>query len=268
MKRKILSLIFFAGMMTCVPAQIAKPVITPQVRNKNSLEKEGLKGQVVKVAQQLHEVAFDSGGNVIPGRRINIYTENYVRYYDDSGHVTEEILYREEGKIFIRRTYAYDAYGHIQEEVVYDENDYILSKYHFKYDLRGLPVERMVMLKKDDRWCYEYDKNGNLTTCRSITNGKPDGLTEYAYDEKGRLISETDKTAAGKVNIKDEYTYDDQGNIMQRIHYIKEIKQVFTYRYVYDETGNWILKTEYKSDKPYRVYVRQISYQTVPSTNS
>jgi hypothetical protein len=264
MKNIIIYSLFIIAIVSPGISQIQPPVLIQPIKQKTSLQKEGLKGYVSEVQQTIHEPAIDSIGKVKPGKRQEIFSENYIRTYNDTGNIEEEIQYKSDGVVHLRRTYEYDATDKLLEEFLYDANDVALNKYLFRYDLRGLLSERIVF-KKNDKWQYTYDKAGNLIEEKGIkSDGKIDGITEYQYNDSGKLIIETDKTPEGRINIQDEFTYDEKGMIVKRTHSIKEIKQQYQYAYQLDEEGNWIQKVEYKSGKPYRVYVHTIKYQKAP----
>ena len=238
------------------------PTIGQQVRLKTTLQKEGLKGYVVELNQTIHEPGKDSAGIVKPGKRIDIYTENFTHFYNDTGNIEEEIEYKTENVVMFRRQYEYDALDRPLEESLLDGTDKVLSKYSYKYDMKGNLSERIVY-KKNSKWSYTYDKAGNLTEEKGYTaDGKLDSRIGYEYNANGVITAEITYTPEGKVNIKDEYTYDNLGNMVQKVHSIGTgITQTYNYIYQFDAAGNWIQKTEYKAGKAYRVYIRKFRYQ-------
>ena len=89
---------------------------------------------------------------------------------------------------------------------------------------------------------YKYDESGNLIfEIRSIykSNGTlvNDKVTNYTYDENGRLLSKLDKNGDGM-----QYTYNADGLVIKEIStYNKGVStNTINYEWIFDENGRLI----------------------------
>lgn len=96
-------------------------------------------------------------------------------------------------------------------------NDEISQIFNYKYDATGRMVEVSVTADREGHGQtfattkYTYDKTGNITRIVMPTGGEV--LREY--DAADRLISETHREKASKINNRTEFSYDKAGNLIE-----------------------------------------------------
>lgn len=96
-------------------------------------------------------------------------------------------------------------------------NDEISQIFNYKYDAAGRMVEVSVTADREGHGQtfatikYSYDKTGNITQIVLPTGGEI--LREY--DAADRLVAETHKEKASKINNRTEFSYDKAGNLIE-----------------------------------------------------
>ena len=87
---------------------------------------------------------------------------------------------------------------------------------------------------------YTYDENNRVV---GVT--KPDGSVKTtAYDNKQRVISTVERTAAGAVITGFEYIYDDLSRIVEEKEFADSIKKCYTYDSVSSYKGKLVIRTD------------------------
>lgn len=146
---------------------------------------------------------------------------------EDVLSVAEESKFAEVNELIKNGNYE-EAYSKLDE--FGDDSEAVEMKSHFRY----IPVSI------DGRKFYEdFIYNDNNLLVQYIETHKDNNnqrITDYVYDENGRLIKE--KVSNGTVR---EYTYDENGNLIKEIETDSD-GDIFTYEYIYDETGALIKK--------------------------
>ena len=96
-------------------------------------------------------------------------------------------------------------------------NDEISQIFNYKYDAAGRMVAVSVTADREGHGQtfatikYSYDKTGNITQIVLPTGGEI--LREY--DAADRLVAETHKEKASKINNRTEFSYDKAGNLIE-----------------------------------------------------
>lgn len=146
--------------------------------------------------------------------------------------------------------YTYDESGKLTECSDAHRDDY------FSYDANGLLT--IADYDGDSIYYYTYskDNNGNVLTITKTMAGEIKSVYEYGYDEKNRIISETeyaysDNELKWAQEIK-TYSYDDEGNVstLSTQTYDIDIEDYKTtdQTYYYDEDNNISQIVEYEDD--------------------
>lgn len=202
---------------------LAKKVTEDYVREETKEEFYNEDGNVIKAVEtdsqdnvDTYEYTYNENGDIIK----EIYTylpfneepiESVTEYdykYDEKGNITEytenkksgidtyKYEYNEQGDV-IKETIDINSYTSITQEIIteytYGENGNILKKRASKSAWVETDVLHTV-----------YDKYGNPLSATSETNTD---TYEYEYNEKGQMLSKTDKDGN-----KTEYSYDKDGN--------------------------------------------------------
>ena len=96
-------------------------------------------------------------------------------------------------------------------------NDAISQIFNYKYDAAGRMVEVSVNADQEGHGQtfattkYFYDKTGNITQITLPTGGE----ILRVYDAADRLVAETHKEKASKINNRTEFSYDKAGNLIE-----------------------------------------------------
>jgi len=194
--------------------------------------------------------------------------------YDDEGNVTKEIWYDSADQLKGNTVYTYDAKGNLVEELSSNGVRVV-----FTYDSRNNKTLQQVFdvaenegprmfgaVEKTVR--YSYDKANLLIQVASYS---PKGSRvwnpalqahriTYAYDQKGRTISQAVFNDNNSLRTKTDYIYDSLGQIVKEILFTAKdgIPQRFRYNYEVDAQGNWTVQTKSKqvSRRKNRSYVQ------------
>lgn len=197
----------------------------------------------------VYEYDFNNEGKV-KGVREKYWS--WDKYLD-----TEEYKYNDDG--LLDTYYSYSSSGLISEEKQYGYfDDGTLAVY--------IDIDNDIDYDSDEitettTWIDEYDEDGVLVRDSYISD---DGdwvywnLTEYHYDEDGRVIS-ADEYVNEKPYGNDYYTYDQFGNLVQKTDWSGTIET-----YSYDENNRVIYENIVYSDGSGHT----IRYQYYPMTNS
>lgn len=136
-----------------------------------------------------------------------------VDKYDSRGYLTESIhndyVLKQNGHKLIKNDTA--ERGRITKRREYEDTA-LIRTLTYTYD----SVDRL--LTEEDRRFYDgremvyrteyiYDSAGRKTADKHFTNGFADRSTLYAYDEQGRVVTETSLDTAGKQLSLAEYFY-------------------------------------------------------------
>ena len=105
-------------------------------------------------------------------------------------------------------------------------------------------IEGQYMTNKDENVIITqcvYDQYGNLLQFVRLKDGRTIVLDEYAYDERGNILS-----APNVNNYQTMYVYDEYGRLVSESW--KQNQDEALIRYFYDEIGNLIQKESYTDD--------------------
>lgn len=184
--------------------------------------------------------------------------------YNDSGQITEEIVYDKGIAPVQKKVYAYDSkgtplgrsfFGHngaLLEKFIYvhtrgkmtdsiklDSYGNQVEKHSWQYDVRGNRT-REILLKNADsstvNSSYDYNAFGKLVrkTVKHSANSKLDYALYYTYDSLGNITSEYTHYRDGISDYKKEYKFDSLGSKTEFIHYSASGKIVEMFLYKYD----------------------------------
>lgn len=192
--------------------------------------------------------------------------------YNDQDMTVESYRYDAAGTLLEYSIEEYDTNDNLLSSTCYDENGNMASQYTHTYDeLQREVTDSMYLVDETGEitntlWENIYDEQGNLIRVlehedgrtyvaeentyndagkriRSVAYpdsdgfGNPISVSEYTYDEDGRLIIQSTDYNIIYSNMTTEYEYDQEGNIAREITY-EDGEAFFDYSYKYDSDGN------------------------------
>lgn len=248
MKKLLMLLLIFSN---CIVSSCGKRA------NKNDLEKENLKGNVVSVTKTQYKVT-EKFGEPVKGEKdcVDLETCEIIIRYNDLGNESKFAEYDSYGISFITIVKYNDKNQKIEQNRYTPDEGKRVTQFKLKYDLNGNCIEESsdagYMVKK------EYDENNNLKKeLIKDWQTKEFNETAYFYNEKNELI--TEKYSQGKT----EYTYYDDGNMKDVIYYNKDgrLQTKGSYNYKYDQHKNWTAQIAYQNGTPVSYVERIIEYK-------
>lgn len=190
-----------------------------------------------------------------------------TRYkYDVKGNLVEEYNEAVESKLIKRTIYMYDTIGRlIQELWMWSDESLVYMSKKYTY-ASGLLVTREVSNSQGVyRTDYSYNDKGQVI---SETNRHPvsEGLTTtYTYYDNGNILSET--MIYGFGSVKTTYTYDKHNNEILAEEQVDDgpVRRRFRSEYIYDSHGNWIrviedTPSDYADSPGKQMFIREIEY--------
>jgi len=195
-------------------------------------------GRVLQETNELsytHYFQYDAGGNLEEETDRNGRVTEYV--YDFLGRVTDELW--KDGQTTVRQcTYSYDLLGKL---LTASDPD---AGYVYTYDAAGrLDEETQTLdgLTPTVVFTYGYDDVSRLEQVATTIGGTADAVTDYVYDNLGRLASIRQQDDGGNdvAEKRVDYTYDDAGQwaAISRYADLAATDLVATGTYGYDLTG-------------------------------
>lgn len=203
---------------------------------------------------------------------------------------TDELLYKEAFEYYLSgKTKSKTIFGNQPVRFNYAENGQLVSVYYrfsdtFKplgidsiiYDLEGKVKQKCVFELRSNKWVkdyiydYKYDARGNLTQIVNIyiSNGLdisldkvyPDLFNQenlgFVFEEKANFIRSRMEENSEIWNDNYGERLNGQKNPLESNQYFREATLIREY----DQVGNWTKTTIYAGKKPFRVYLREITY--------
>ena len=135
----------------------------------------------------------------------------------------------------------------------YNEDDNIIScEREYKYNSKDQKIAENIISADRDKDFYKYKYNANNQLIREKHRSYDDGdlytsVTDYMYDENGKLIKECYQhgTYVGHYNIIYEYNANDQ--LIKKIKYKDDINDPYEENiYEYNDKGHLIHKYKYE----------------------
>lgn len=164
----------------------------------------------------------------------------YVTFYDESGYVTKEIYYDNDGEIDYECTHEY----------TFDDKDNMLSKKEYTDG------------KLIREYEYSYKTSNPSETFQSKRTDYYDDSTKRVeiYNENRETVSATEYDAEGNVTYSStfEYEYDDNGELLKRYEYENgKLTDINEYAYYPDDPGRTYFNKHiiYYEDASYRIIV-------------
>ncbi len=146
-------------------------------------------------------------------------------YYDSKGNIVLFCRYAEDGDLVRSECYVYDDQGRVQRIEKWSRDSYQDSYSE----------------------SYEYGENGPIKVSYGKASGYISTISVFEYDEKGRLLSETNSMSeSGQPNYRYDYFYEEDGSYKRTYSgwssLDKELKNSAEQYELYDSNGNIVEK--------------------------
>lgn len=228
-----------------------------KTKEKNDLEKNNLKGSVLKCESNI----IDNKGNV----------KNHFLLFFDNGQLLQEHNDFLDVRETIYNYYDNEVLSTIEE---FDLENKLISTVYFKYNDRWKLIQKKHLLSKGISYTenIDYDSRGNIISSDCLYDDLKDYITTYVYDYYGRLTHRYSYEMRNLLRFR-KYKYSKKLdiNIVEIIDYTSEDNELgrlvefynsnkdivkkssiylfgsfeATYVYKYDKNDNWIEKFEY-----------------------
>jgi hypothetical protein len=120
--------------------------------------------------------------------------------YDDNGRLKEQTTLNGDGTPFLKAIFSYEP-----------EKRTVIALTTSYFEGRVIPPFKAVLI---------YNEKGQwIKKSMFRSDGSPDGIAEFSYDERGNLAKETRYDDDGKYSYADMFTYkyDSKGNCFERL---------------------------------------------------
>jgi YD repeat-containing protein len=169
--------------------------------------------------------------------------------FDDSGLPLVAITYHPDGSVEHKYKYTYNSVGKVVDELLLETDDEVTEHRSMEYNAEG-QLEKEYIHYLDgtaDQLIFTYDKEGRLTSRRSIdSDGETGNYLVNVYD--GDLVaSETEYDISGAIITQRKIIYDEDGKITEEIFRTPE--EDYQILYNYDENGVASVRRRYNADK-------------------
>lgn len=142
----------------------------------------------------------------------------YGTNYDRKGNIKDSLVYQS-NKVSFHEKYTYNNKNELIVRVLIDSLGVEVQKSEMLLNDKGLE-SGFIMYYKDSiyyRQQREYNEKDELIRltefdARGVTDGFSKLVSEYAYNEKGQLLSQTELNDVEDILSKVSYTYDRDGN--------------------------------------------------------
>ena len=149
----------------------------------------------------------------------------YATNYDRKGNIMDSLVYKS-NKVSFHEKYTYNNKNELIIRVLIDSSGVEVQKSERLINDKGLE-SGFVMYYKDSiyyRQQREYNEKDELIRltefdARGVADGVSKLVSEYAYNEKGELLSQTELNNVGGILSKVSYSYDLDGNKMSISNY-------------------------------------------------
>ncbi len=169
--------------------------------------------------------------------------------FDDAGLPVVAITYHPDGSVEHKYEYVYNSDGKLIDELLHETDDEVAEHRSMEYNAEG-QLEKEYIHYLDgtaDQLIYTYDKEGRLTSRRSIdSDGETGNYLVNVYDGD-RVASETEYEISGEIITQRKIIYDENGKITEEIFRTPE--EDYQILYNYDEQGVASVRRRYNSDK-------------------
>ena len=168
------------------------------------------------------------------------YKESEVEY-NESGKVTKETHFSEDGGVDSYTLNEYDDRGRLVSSVQYDANELLCQQTTQQYDEEGhLVCQGNIYGEGSPEYLTKFVyENGLLMRQDSYDEDEFDFTEkEFAYDNEGQLEKEIDYSDDGEVLYIIENQYNEKGLLSQMVRNEVAAKDRRSYQFAYDERGN------------------------------
>ena len=208
---------------------------TAATQTKTDREQDRLFGQVQTVTTELAEFTLKDGKSV-EGPRVRLHEVSY----DARGNRVKCVDFNQDGSTAQTIVYNYDADGRLTGYEDYASGLSAPRKHVYVLDQKGNRTEyRMVQpngSEGDERYVYKYDAKGNKIAEELYHKTSLISRNENAYDDRGRLISQTIYNPDASVSTRIRVSFSPDGKPLERIRHDGDLL-TYRVRYAYDQKG-------------------------------
>lgn len=189
--------------------------------------------------------SFDSTGNTHENITIKIAESHLNKYkkLDYLGSFTQETIYDNEKRTKVNEQNTYNSDGNLIVEKKYCKDGRVFSQSIHEYNDKKNETKCSYVnylnpqFSYDTEWSYTYDNNGKpLTKTEYYSDGSVNSITNYVYDQFGRVIKETFRNCP----------YDNRGKPIQKptietegFFEIEKTNQYLKNEFIYTENTKW-----------------------------
>ena len=158
---------------------------------------------------EVTDFAYDAQGRLIETKKWKDkrrYTL-YAQQYDSLGHVTEERVEDEQGKLLYKKQFTYTPTGQLLSEIGFPNNqETVLAEY--TYDAFG----RFAQVKRGNSiWDITHEEGQGLL--KKTIRDPLGSITKESYNREGLLLSRIQKDPKYSSLLDEQFTYDALNNL-------------------------------------------------------
>jgi hypothetical protein len=207
----------------------------PNGQVKSDREKDRLVGPVQTVTTEVAEFSSKDGKDV-EGPRMPVQTVTY----DARGNRLKRVDFNRDGSVAQTIVYTYDSEGRSTGYEDYTPGLNTPRKHVYVLNQNGCRAEYKMIQPTgsaaDEKYLYKYDSKGNKIGEELYHKTTLVSRNENAYNEQGRLISQTMYNPDGSVSARIANTFTADGKPGERIRHDGDLL-TYRVRYAYDDKG-------------------------------
>lgn len=208
-----------------------------------------------------YQYTYDANGRPATRTELDESGKRHETAYDEAGREIKITVTDKSGKLLAETENAFDEAGH---QILYASYDTLYgyeqtSRHIWKYDENGILVQEDEYTSgtgiRHQQYVYAgHDANGNATQTICYYFIDVEALTEYTYNESGKLLTRVVTGTEGEFLEREELAYDADGREVRQTISYREYSTPLVYESTYDEAGIQTKQCLFDNGKPARLY--------------
>jgi len=127
--------------------------------------------------------------------------------------------------------------------IFHSKNHQSVSEIRRRYDSNGLLLfeeERHEDSSSPYMMRYSYNSKGQKISSHFSIGGTHVLVTTSAYDPKGNLLRETNRSKKGRLQTETQFVYDNKNRLLERVVYRDDGRVIEKANFDYDQNGNLV----------------------------